>query len=223
VIRYLPLVKITVGRLGIMVPQYIEREEMYSAGVMGLLSAIERYDPGREAKFTTYAITRIRGAILDELRAHDTLGRVTRERLTRIQNAERDLRGCGQEAPPEAVARKAGLTLDEYWDAEVGSLALRQISLSEVMPAGERALEDILTDRGEEQPAERLAVEELIRIVRELLSDKERELVVLYYQEGLTLKEIGEIFHVSESRVCQMHAAMVARIRKKLEKMGIPL
>lgn len=220
---YLPLVKVTVGRLAMMVPQYISREELYSAGAMGLLSAIERYDPSREAKFTTYAITRIRGSILDELRTHDVLGRVTRERVTRIQDAERELLNRGEEPQPETVAKEAGLSIEEYWDAEMGALATRQISLSEMTGDDGHTLEDLLESRQEEAPGQRLEAEEMIRVVQGLLTEKERQIVVLYYHEGLTLKEIGSILKVTESRVCQLHTAMVDRIRKKLSKMGIPL
>ena len=88
---YLPMVKITVGRIAVTIPTYIDRDELYSAGCMGLLSAIERYDDSREAKFSTYAMSRIRGAIIDELRNHDMLGRVTRDRVNRITAAEQQL------------------------------------------------------------------------------------------------------------------------------------
>jgi RNA polymerase sigma factor FliA len=220
---YLPMVKVTVGRLAVMVPQFVSREELYSAGAMGLLSAVERYDPSREAKFTTYAITRIRGAILDELRSHDLLGRVTRERLTRIQDAESELQNRGEELAPETVAKEAGLSIDEYWDAEMGALATRQISLSETSADGEHTLEDLLASRQPNAPGHEMEVEEVVRVVQDLFTEKERQLVVLYYQQGLTLKEIGEVLRVTESRVCQMHTAMVTRIRKELTKIGFSL
>jgi RNA polymerase sigma factor for flagellar operon FliA len=218
---YLPLVKITVGRMSLTIPAYVSREDLYSAGTMGLLSAVERYDATREAKFTTYAITRIRGAILDELRAHDLLGRVTRERVTRIQAAENRLHNEGRALTPEEVALEAGLSLDEYWDAEMGALATHQLRLSEVTEDGEHTLEDLIESTRQEEPGHAIELEEVIELVQDLLTDKEKLLVVLYYKEGLTLKEIGTILQVSESRVCQMHTAMAVRIRKKLETRGI--
>ncbi len=218
---HLPLVKITVGRMMMTIPSFITHDELYSAGCMGLLSAIKRYDPKSGAKFTTYAITRIRGAILDELRQRDVLGRVTRERVTRIHNAERELRNKGKELTAENIAGEAGLSLDEYWDAERGSMASHQISLSELADDGEHTLEDLLQTTKIQELGHKMEVEEVITVVQDLLSEKEKMLVVLYYNEGLTLKEIGEIMQVSESRICQMHTAMAKRVRKKLEKMGI--
>ncbi len=218
---YLPLVKVTVGRMAVRIPTYISREDLLSAGSMGLLSAIERYDPEREAKFTSYAITRIRGAILDELRHHDVLGRVTRERVTRIQQAEAELQSSDEEATPEKIAETAGMTEDEYWDAVLGLQASRRISLSEVAEDGEHTLADLIASRFSDKPGEKMELEEVIELVNTWLTEKEKFLVVLYYKEELTLKEIGIIMDVSESRVCQMHTAMTTRIRKKLEKIGI--
>ncbi|OGJ93476.1 MAG: hypothetical protein A2487_20650 [Candidatus Raymondbacteria bacterium RifOxyC12_full_50_8] len=146
---------------------------------------------------------------------------MTRERVTRIHDAEAELQNRGDELTPDTIAKTAGLTLDEYWDAEVGALATRQISLSETSMDGEHSLEDLLASRQVEAPGREMEVEEVVRIVDELLTEKERQLVVLYYREGLTLKEVGEVLKVSESRVCQMHTAMADRIRKKLETLGI--
>ncbi len=220
---YLPIVKVTVGRMAMTVPSYVSREELYSAGCVGLVSAIERYDPDREAKFTTYAITRIRGAILDELRHHDVLGRVTRERVTRIQRAEAELHQRGEELYDEAVAREAGLSMDEYYDAERGLMTARQVSLSEVMDDGEHTLADLLSSQQERHPGHEIEMEEIVDVVYDMLTEKEQLMVVLYYREELTLKEIGEIMQVSESRVCQIHSEMVSRVRKKLKKIGVLL
>lgn len=218
---YLPLVKVTVGRAAMNIPSYISREELCSAGAMGLISAIERYDPSRAAKFTTYAITRIRGAILDELRSHDLLGRVTRERVSRIRNAENELHNSGGKLTPEVIAVEAGLTIKEYWDAELGALAAKQISLSGPVEDGEHSLADLIVQREDDSLGSSLEIEEIMQVVEEMLTEKEKTIVVLYYTESLTLKEVGEIIKVSESRVSQIHTAMVTRIRKKLEKMGI--
>lgn len=219
--HYLPIVKTTVSRLCINIPVFVDREDLYSAGCMGLISAVTRYDPDREAKFTTYAITRIRGAILDELRSHDLLGRVTRERVTRIQSAERELQNRGEDMTAEQIAEEAGLTLDEYWDAEIGQQATRLVSLS--MPTDEEAhtLADLIQARHTDRPGHAIETNEIIDLIHELLDEKERLLVVLYYREELTLKEIGSLLGVSESRVCQMHAAMARSIRKKLEIRGV--
>lgn len=220
---YLPLVKSTVGRMALTIPSFISREELYSSGCVGLLAAMERYDPSREARFTTYAITRIRGAVLDDLRSRDEVGRVTRGRLTRIQEAENELKNRGDDLAPEKVAEEAGLTLDEYWDAELGEISAKRVSLSETTDEGGRTLGEMLQSRRQEKPGERLEMQEIVDRVQNLLTEKERLLVVLYYSEGLTLKEIGVILGVTESRVCQLHTAMATRVRKDLEKIGISL
>jgi RNA polymerase sigma factor, FliA/WhiG family len=221
---YLPLVKTTVSRMAINLPSFISREELYSAGCVGLVSAVDRYDPGRDARFTTYAITRIRGAVLDELRSHDILGRVVRDRVNRIERVESELLSRNAVANPEDVAEAAGLTMDEYWDAEMGAQAAKRISLSESSSrdGSRRSLEDVLLPANEESPGARIETEEILEAVMKMLTEKEKQLVVMYYEEELTLKEIGDILNVTESRVCQIHGAMIQKVRKRLEKMGIP-
>ena len=222
---YLPLVKVTVSRMSINLPSFISREELYSAGCVGLVSAVERYDPSRDARFTTYAITRIRGAVLDELRSHDVLGRVVRDRVNRIERVESELLSRNSVVSPEDIAAAAGLTMDEYWDAEMGALAAKRISLSDSSGSGgaRRSLEDLLQTNRDDSPGARMEAEEILDIVMGMLTEKEKQLVVMYYEEELTLKEIGEILKVTESRVCQIHGAMIQKIRKRLEKMGIPV
>ena len=222
---YLPLVKVTVSRMAINLPSFISREELYSAGCLGLVSAVERYDPGRDAKFTTYAITRIRGAVLDELRSHDVLGRVVRDRVNRIERVESELLSRNSVVSPEEVAEAAGLSMNEYWDAEMGAQAAKRVSLSDSSSDGgtRRSLEDVILATRDDGPGARLEAEEILDLVMGMLTDKEKQLVVMYYEEELTLKEIGEIMKVTESRVCQIHGAMIQKIRKRLEKMGIPV
>lgn len=219
---YLPMVKVTVGRMSVNVPMFVDRDDLYSAGCMGLLTAIERYDPSREAKFTTYALTRIRGSIIDELRAHDNLGRVTRDRVTRIHNAEKELRNTNQEITDEAVAQRAGLSMQEYWDAEIGEQATRMIRISETTEDENHSFADILANKKQtNQPGYEMEMSEIIDVIYDMLDEKEQLLVVLYYREELTLKEIGTVMKVSESRVCQLHTSMANKIRKRLQKKGI--
>lgn len=223
---YLPLVKITVSRMAINLPSFISREELYSAGCVGLVSAVDRYDPGRDARFTTYAITRIRGAVLDELRSHDVLGRVVRDRVNRIEKVESELLSRNAVATPEDIAEAAGLTMDEYWDAEMGAQAAKRVSLSVTETSdsgGRRSLEDLILSSRDDSPGARLEMEEILEVVMKMLTEKEKQLVVMYYEEELTLKEIGDIMKITESRVCQIHGAMIQKIRKRLEKMGIPI
>ena len=222
---YLPMVKVTVGRIAVTIPSYIDREELYSAGCMGLLSAIERYDNTREAKFSTYAMARIRGAIIDELRNHDMLGRVTRDRVNRITAAEQQLLNEGKDVTNEAIAETAGLTMDEYWDAESGKQATRVVSLNTTVGHGEEeetAFSELLAiKRKDNSPSHAMETAEIIDLIYSMLDEKEQLLFVLYYQEELTLKEIGAVMQVSESRVCQMHTAMVNKIKRNMIKKGI--
>ena len=221
---YLPLVKVTVSRMAINLPSFIARDELYSAGCMGLVSAVDRYDPGRDARFSTYAITRIRGAVLDELRSHDVLGRVVRDRVNRIEKVEAELLSSNAVVTPEDVAEAAGLTMDEYWDAEMGAQAAKRVSLSDTGGNGNRrSLEDIVLAAKESNPGARIEAEEILEVVMGMLTEKEKQLVVMYYEEELTLKEIGDIMKITESRVCQIHGAMIQKIRKRLEKMKIPV
>lgn len=220
---YLPLVKVTVSRMAINLPSFISREELYSVGCVGLVSAVERYDPGRDARFTTYAITRIRGAVLDELRSHDVLGRVVRDRVNRIERVEAELLSSNSVVTPEEIAEAAGLSMNEYWDAEMGAQAAKRVSLSESSSNSRRSLEDVLLANRDDSPGARLEAEEILEVVMGMLTEKEKQLVVMYYEEELTLKEIGEIMKVTESRVCQIHGAMIQKIRKRLVKMGIPV
>ena len=218
---HLPLVKATVGRLVMNVPPHISREELYAAGCYGLVSAFDRFNPDREAKFSTYAVIRIRGAVLDELRSHDFLGRAARDRLTRIARAEAELRQQESRADPESVAAAAGLSMDEYWEAELSAQAARRVSLSDVSANGRQSLEEILASRRDDRPDRQLETAELVRQAVDLLTDREKILVSLYYGEELTLKEIGEVMGVSESRVCQMHTAMIKRLRSRLGDLGL--
>lgn len=218
---YLPLVKSVAGRMAMNLPAHVPREDLYAAGCVGLVSAFERFDPGREARFSTYATIRIRGAIMDELRAHDFLGRGARDRVQRVERATAELRRRNVPLEPERIAEAAGLTLDEYWDAEVGREAARRVSLSATSADGHHTLEDRLEDARERGPGAGVEMAELVKLVMDQLTPKERQLVVLYYDEGLTLKEIGQVMGVTESRVSQIHTAMTGRLRKKLESMGI--
>ena len=221
---YLPLVKVTVSRMAINLPSFISRDELYSAGCVGLVSAVDRYDPGRDARFTTYAITRIRGAVLDELRSHDILGRVVRDRVNRIEKVEAELLSSNAVVTPEDIAEAAGLSMDEYWDAEMGAQAAKRVSLSDSGGGGgRRSLEDVMQSVRDMNPGARIEAEEILEVVMGMLTEKERQLVVMYYEEELTLKEIGDIMKITESRVCQIHGAMIQKIRKRLEKMKIPV
>ncbi|MDR0868719.1 MAG: FliA/WhiG family RNA polymerase sigma factor [Planctomycetota bacterium] len=226
---YLPMVKITVGRLSMNVPGFIDRDELYSAGCFGLLAAVEKFDPNREAKFTTYALTRIRGAVIDDLRRNDMLGRVTRDRVNKINAAEVKLNNDGSALTDESIAEAAGLTMDEYWDAETGRQATRVVSFNaRADDGGEDGggaeagfLELLALKRRDDSPGRNLEMAEIVEMIFGMLDEKEKLLMVLYYNEELTLREIGRVMKVSESRVSQLHTAMIAKIKRNMKRQGI--
>lgn len=220
--HYLPIVKITVGRIAMNLPPHIDYEDLYSAGCLGLLSAVERYNPQSGAKFQSYAITRVRGAVIDELRQYDILGRIVRDRVSRIHDAEDALLGRSADCTAEEIATEAGISLDEYHDALRGERASHMVSLSEPVEDGQHTLGEILAARPDfSDGLAHLEEGEILEKVEEILTEKEKLLVVLYYHEELTLKEIGEIMEVSESRVSQLHAEMIARVRRQLARIGV--
>lgn len=215
--HYLPLVKVVAGRLALHLPSFIREEDLYSAGCVGILSAVENFDPGRDVRFETYALARVRGAMLDELRSMDMLTRGVRERASRIRAAEQALRDEGEVLSPEAVAGRAGLSVEELCDTERALAVARLASLDDESDEEGHTAASLIVDRDAADPLESMEREELLELVAGEMTDKDRLLVVLYYYEELTLKEIGAILGVSESRVSQIHTEMVRRLHYRVE------
>jgi len=215
--HYLPLVKVAAGRLAIHLPSFIREDDLYSAGCVGILSAVQNYDLGRDVRFETYALSRVRGAMLDELRSMDMLTRGVRERASKIRKAEQELHDEGQALSPEAVAGRAGLSLEELGDTERALNTAQMASLDEEADDAGHTAAGLVADSSSEDPSEKLEREELLELVKEEMTDRDRLLVVLYYHEELTLREIGAILGVSESRVSQMHTEMAKRLQYKVE------
>ena len=206
--HYLPLVKLAAGRLYVKMPVHLDREDLASFGVFGLLDALEKFDPARGVKFETYAYQRIRGAIIDELRAAHWAPRSEADRWRRLA---------------EISAGDAGaLSLDETEEiaGQVGFLSA--VSLEKFFFDDQEGLRnaDLVADPASPNPEtiyeERELVADLTKAVA-LLPDKDRLVLSLYYYEGLTLKEIGQVLEVSESRVCQLHARALLRLRQLLQ------
>ena len=210
------------GRGG--VPQHVDSADLVSYGIIGLIDAIDRYDPERAVKFETYAIPRIKGAIIDELRAIDWVPRSVRAKARAVEQAYASLEGTLLRTPSDAeVAAELDMTEDEL------QVVLRQISfvgvaaLDEVfMVGGERAERTTLGDTIADStagPVDRFEDKESKEILAQAiaqLGDRERTVLSLYYYEGLTLAEIGEILGVTESRVCQIHTKAVLQLRSRL-------
>ena len=218
--HYLPLVKVVAGRLAMHLPSSVREEDLYSAGCVGLLSAVENFDPTRDVRFETYALGRIRGAMLDELRSMDVLTRVVRERAAKIREAEQHLREGNRELSPEAVAKEAGLSVEELCETERALNMASWTSLDDEADDEGHSAASLVVDRSAKSPLETIEREELLELLRGVLDEKDRLLIVLYYHEELTLREIGEILGVSESRVSQMHTEMIKRLHYKLEAAG---
>lgn len=219
--RYLPLIKYVVGRMAVTPPSGLDYEDILSFGVFGLLDAIDKFDPSKGFVFQTYAIPRIRGAILDELRKCDWFSRTGREKVQKLNRAmEKILRDKG-ELRDEWVMQEMGIGEDEYY--EVQELASRGFitSLDDTTPLedGEVSVEATLAD-DRESAAERLEDEaekqQLAESLQEL-PEREKQMLSLYYYEGLTLKEIGRVMGVSESRVSQIHGKGLSMLRAILK------
>lgn len=221
--EYAPLIKYIAQKIAIRLPSNIELDDLISSGVIGLMDAIEKYDPSRDNKFKTYAEFRIRGAILDELRSQDWVPRSVRDKAKLLDRVyvqlEQDL---GRPATEEEVAQELGVSIDEYHSMlnEVKPVSLLSISDQEMFSSGERkSLLNLLENCSSSNPFNQLslkAVKEKVTFAIEDLPEKQRLVLSLYYYEDLNLKEIGKVLDVTESRISQLHAQAIARLRAKL-------
>ena len=225
ILTYAPLVKYVAGRVGSGLPSHVDESDLVQYGLLGLIGAIERYDPDRDVKFETYAIARIKGSIIDELRAMDWVPRSVRSRARDIERAIGGLEAKFGRAPTdEEVARQLGMTegeldesLTEIGRSSIGALdELWTVSAS----GGDRiALIDTIEDTQGPQPQSALAETEMREALGEAISrlpEREKLVVTLYYYEELTLREIGEVLGVTESRVSQLHTKAVLRLKARL-------
>jgi RNA polymerase sigma factor for flagellar operon FliA len=224
ILTYAPLVKYVAGRLGSGLPAHVEEGDLVSYGLLGLIGAIERFDPDRDIKFETYAIARIKGSIIDELRSMDWVPRSVRARARDIERAIGELEGKLNRAPnDEEIASKLGITEDELSDS------LLEISRSSIAALDELwsssasgdpvALIDTLEDPEAPEPQAAMSQTELREALGEAIArlpEREKLVVTLYYYEELTLREIGEVLGVTESRVSQLHTKAILRLKARL-------
>jgi RNA polymerase sigma factor for flagellar operon FliA len=225
ILHYSPLVRYVAGRVSSGLPPSVEFGDLVSYGVFGLLDAIEKFDPERGIKFETYAIARIKGAIIDELRAEDWVPRSIRFKAREIERAYAALESELMRIPTdEEVARKLGITLDEYLGLLSKMSFVSLVALDELWTvSGDRpdkiSLADTVEDVKVKDPSKSYEIEEMKDIIAEAINrlpERERIVVTLYYFEGLTMREIGEVLQVTESRVCQMHTKAILRLRARL-------
>ena len=226
VVAYSPLVKYVAGRMASGLPSPVEEADLISYGLMGLIGAIERYDPDREIKFETFAVARIKGAIIDELRSLDWVPRSIRSRARAIEKVHAKLENHLQRTPTEEeVADQLGMDVDEFRDAllEIANssvLALDDLWTMADPGGGQISLIDTIRDPAAVDPQEEIDATELkerLAVAIESLPDRERLVIALYYYESLTLREIGEVLGVTESRVSQLHTKAVLGLRSHMQ------
>jgi RNA polymerase sigma factor for flagellar operon FliA len=225
VVAYSPLVKYVAGRMGSGLPAHVEEADLISYGLGGLISAIERFDLSREIKFETYAITRIRGSIIDELRTLDWVPRSVRARAREIERANMKLEARLQRAPTdEEMSRELEMTIPEFQEALLQISNSTIVALDELWSVADStgdsvSLLDTIPDHGAPDPQALVDQSELRDRIADAIAalpEREKLVVALYYYENLTLREIGEVLGVTESRVSQLHTKAVLRLRSKL-------
>ncbi len=216
---YLPLVKGEAERVSSRLPNSVDTEDLTSAGIFGLLKAIENFDPKRGTRFETYCRLRVKGSMLDELRSQDWIPREARNRETRLQNAFSELKhGLGREPSDQEIASSLNITIDELRGT------ILHVTISKIIPinfseadhhssGGMDRFDRLLLI--EDEPSEIVHRNEIVELVYNGLAQIEKMIIMFYYHEGLTMKEIGEVLRISESRVCQIHTRMLERLKTK--------
>jgi len=225
IIRYSPMIKYVANRIAMRLPPHIEVDDLISVGVLGLMDAISKYDSSRGAKFKTYAEFRVRGAILDELRSMDWVPRSIRQKASNVDKVVQALQAKLSRAPEdEEVAKEMGLSLDQFHNTLNETKSIPVFSLEDLGIAKEsgeqQSLLDCLAGKADADPQTQIRLVELKEIIAkaiDALPEKERLMISLYYYEELTMKEIGAVLEITESRVSQIHSKAVYRLRTKLK------
>jgi RNA polymerase sigma factor FliA len=223
IINFSPLVKFVAGRVGIGLPRNVDHADLVSYGIFGLIDAIDKFEPERGFKFETYAINRIKGAILDELRAMDWVPRSVRARAREIERSMAELEHRLQRTPSDdELASHMTMPVEDLQDALAEISLLGIVALDEMLgPDSSNSLVDLVADASGASPEAAFQKEETRRILADAINrlpDREKLVLTLYYYEGLTLAEIGEVLSVTESRVCQIHAKSVMSLRNRLSE-----
>ena len=222
--QYMPLVKYVAGKLAVGMPGSVEFDDLVGFGQFGLLDAIEKFDPDKNVKFKTYAVTRIRGAIFDELRQLDWVPRSVRQKSREIEDTIVDLEAkLGRTATDSEIAKQMGVSEEEYQQTVMKVSGTSVLSLNDVWYSGNdndhMSIGDSIESPVSLNPDVIAEREEIKKVIAEAISElpeKEKMVIVLYYHEDLTFKEIGEVLDVSESRISQLHTKANLRLRAKL-------
>ena len=224
ILNYAPLVKYVAGRMSSALPSHVDEADLISYGLLGLINAVERFDPKRRIKFETYAVTRIKGAIIDELRSLDWVPRSVRARAREIERASARLEHELQRAPTdEEISVALGISVNDFQDSILAIANSSLVALDEMwsLSSGGESLTlmDTISDTEATDPASALGETETRLTLADAIArlpEREKIVVSLYYYEGLTLREIGEVLGVTESRVSQLHTKAVLRLRGRL-------
>ena len=220
---YLPLVKYNGERIWSRLPEGVELDDLISAGVFGLMDAIDAFDLSRGVKFETYCVPRIRGAMLDELRTMDWVPRLVRSKASKLNEAVKNLEArLGRQPNENELAEEMQISVPELEKMVMDANAVNLISLNKKWYETDSYKDvreiDILEDKKGEDPTRRIQKADLMRLVTKGLNRNERLIIILYYYEELTMKEIGATLDLSESRVSQMHSSIVDRLKNQLNR-----
>jgi RNA polymerase sigma factor for flagellar operon FliA len=227
ILHFAPLVKYVASRVGTGLPASVEQADLVSYGMFGLIDALEKFDLARAIKFETYAIPRIRGAIIDELRSLDWVPRSVRFKAREVEKAYAELEGRLKRAPTEReIAAHLGMTAEELHDVVTQISFVSVMALDELVSSGSErgeslSLLDTLADSGAADPASGVEAQEtraMLASAINALSEREKLVITLYYFEGLTLAEIGDVLGVTESRICQIHTKAVGQMRRRVRE-----
>lgn len=222
--QYSPLVRYVAGRVAMGLPQNVDFDDLVGYGVFGLIDAIDKFDPEKHVKFKTYAVTRIRGAIFDELRATDWVPRSVRQKTREVEQAVLNLESrLGRSAADKEVAAELGISESDYNETIMKISGTSILSLNDVWFTGDEndkvSIVESIESPKSMNPDQIVERQEMKKVIVEAISelpDKEKKVLVLYYYEELTLKEIGKILEVTESRVSQLHTKAIIRLRTRL-------
>jgi len=226
VLAYAPLVKYVAGRMSSGLPSHVEEADLISYGLLGLISAIERFEPAREIRFETFAITRVKGSIIDELRSLDWVPRSVRAKAREIERANAKLEHHLQRAPTDQeMAEELDTTVDDFQASLVRISNSSVVALDELWTVSDASgdqvsLLDTIQDPGAVDPAQEMDITDMKDRLADAIArlpEREKLVVALYYYENLTLREIGEVLGVTESRVSQLHTKAVLRLKSRLQ------
>lgn len=220
ILEYAPLVKVVAGRLSMYLGYNVDYEDLVSYGIFGLIDAIDKYDSMKEVKFETYASLRIRGAILDQIRKMDWIPRTIRQKQKKIDTVMHAIEAeKGRPATDQEIAAALGISDDEYTEWQSQMKITGVISLNEYLEQGSEIPSDRNASRHFDTPEKVIEQSELAEVLKaslELLTERERRVIELYYYEELTLKEISHVLEVTESRVSQLHTKALQKMKSKM-------